>query len=447
MSFPMTLVVDDDLRMRQLISDTLAEDGLAVRATDDAREALRLIDSQAVDLVITDLKMPHVDGIGVLERAKSVNPDTVVIVVTGYGTIESAVEAIRKGAYDYLQKPFEPDEFMLLFRRAMEHSRLVRRNKELLRELAGCRNDALVGASRAVETVKHLVAQIAPFDTTVLVQGETGTGKELVARLIHEGSARREATFLPVNCGALAESLLEAELFGYEKGAFTGAEKRKSGLFETADKGTIFLDEINATSVNFQVKLLRVLEEGRFLRVGGAEPVAVDVRVVAAANAPLEAEVEAGRFRRDLLYRLNVFTIELPPLRKRMEDLPSLAYYFLARYAAKYGKNVTAVSQDVLRRLNEHSWPGNVRELENVIERAVIMESKAELQAVHLPRGTAKILDDQDLASGLVRLEDMEKALIQRTLRGLQGQKARAAEALGISTTSLWRKIKRYELE
>jgi transcriptional regulator with PAS, ATPase and Fis domain len=298
-----------------------------------------------------------------------------------------------------------------------------------------------------METVKDLIGRIAPFDTTVLLQGETGTGKELVARLIHEGSGRRGGTFLPVNCGALSETLLEAELFGYEKGAFTGAEKRKSGLFEAADKGTIFLDEVNSTSANFQVKLLRVLEEGRFLRVGGAEPVAVDVRVVAAANAPLEREVEAGRFRRDLLYRLNVFTIELPPLRKRMEDIPPLAYYFLAKYGNKYGKNLSAVTQDVIRRLTEYSWPGNVRELENVIERAVILESDRELRAVHLPKEAGRPVDHENLSGGLVTIEDMERALIHRTLKSLQGQKTKAAEVLGISTTSLWRKIRKYRLE
>lgn len=444
---PSILVVDDDLRMRQLISDALSEEGIAVSTTDDPREALGIIDAGGIDIVLTDLKMPHADGIEVLERVKNSNPDTIVIVITGYGTIESAIEAMRKGAYDYIQKPFEPDELVLLLRRAMEHSRLLRRNKELMQEIEGCRNDSLIGTSRAIEIIKDLIGRIAPFDTTVLIQGETGTGKELVARLIHEGSRRRERIFLPINCGAISENLLEAELFGYEKGAFTGAEKQKSGLFEAADKGTIFLDEINTTSANFQVKLLRVLEEGRFIRVGGTEPVAVDVRIVAAANTPLEREVEAGRFRRDLLYRLNIFTIELPPLRKRIEDIPSLAYYFLAKYANKYAKKLNTITQNVLRRLTEYSWPGNVRELENVIERAVIMESGAELRAVHLPKESPRITEWHGFTGGLVTIEDMERALIHRTLKSLQGQKTKAAEVLGISTTSLWRKIKKYNLE
>lgn len=440
------LVIDDDLRMRQFIGDLLDEEGIPHLITDDSRNAIRIINNQNIDIVITDLKMPYVDGIGILEHAKEINPDIIVIVITGYGTIESAIKAMKKGAYDYIQKPFEPDDFLMLLRRAMEHVNLIHENIRLRGEIEGCKYDEIVGTSRAINELKELIYRIAPFDTTVLLQGETGTGKELVARLINRASKRRREKFLPVNCGALSESLLEAELFGYEKGAFTGANSQKKGLFEAVNKGTLFLDEINATSTNFQVKLLRVLQEGSFLRVGGTEPVICDVRIIAASNVPLEEEVEAGRFRNDLYYRLNVVTINIPPLRKRKEDIPLLAFHFLNKYANKYGKKFNGIATDVLKKLIEYSWPGNVRELENVIERAVLMETGNELKHIHLPKNS-KITEYEDICSGLVSFEEVEKYFIQRTLKILQGQKAKAAEVLGISTTSLWRKIKKYNLE
>lgn len=447
MKTPGILIVDDDLRMRQLIGDILKDDGLGTIITDDSRDAIRIMDSHPIDVVITDLKMSHIDGIAILEHAKERDPDTIVIVITGYGTVESAIDAMKKGAYDYIQKPFEPEELLMLIKRAQEHIRLVRENRRLLRECGGEKFDEIVGTSRAIADLKELIAKVAPFDTTVLIQSETGTGKELVAKLIHKGSKRSGENFLPLNCGALSESLLESELFGHEKGAFTGADRQKKGLFEAADKGTIFLDDINTTSPGFQVKLLRVVQEGSFLRVGGSEPISVDVRILAASNIPLEKEVEAERFRRDLYYRLNVVGIEIPPLRKRKEDIPSLAYHFLNKYSNKYGKKFEGIAQETLKRLVDHSWPGNVRELENAIERAVIMETGNELRSIHLPKDHKKNLDYQDLCSDLVTLEDMERAVIQRTLTSLQGQKAKAAEILGISTTSLWRKIKKFGIE
>ncbi len=440
------LVVDDDLRMRQFIGDLLEEEGIPHLITDDSRDAIRIINNQNIDIVITDLKMPHVDGIGILEHAKEINPDIIVIVITGYGTIESAIEAMKKGAYDYIQKPFEPDDFLMLLKRAAEHINLIHENRRLLREVEGCRYDEIVGTSRAINELKEIISKVAPFDTTALLQGETGTGKELVARLIHRASKRKREKFLPVNCGALSESLLEAELFGYEKGAFTGADSQKKGLFEAVNKGTIFLDEINATSTNFQVKLLRVLQEGSFLRVGGTEPVTCDVRIIAASNIPLEKDVETGKFRKDLYYRLNVAAINIPPLRRRKEDVPSLAFHFLNKHANKYGKKFDGIATGMLKKLVEYSWPGNVRELENAIERAVLMGTDNELKHIHLPRDS-KIPEYEDICSGLVSLEDVEKYFIQRTLKSLQGQKARAAEVLGISTTSLWRKIRKYNLE
>lgn len=442
-----TLVLDDDARMGQLVGDILKRDGIVPVITDDSREAISILRKQDIDMVITDLKMPHVGGIGVLEHAKGINPETVVIIITGFGSIESAIEAVKKGAYDYIEKPFEPDEFSVVVRRAREYVRLLHENRVLQREIDGCRDDDIIGTSKVVSGLKDLIDKVARFDTTVLIEGETGTGKELVARLIHRGSGRKQEKLLPVNCGALSEPLLESELFGYEKGAFTGADRQKKGLFEAAQKGTIFLDEINATSSNFQVKLLRVLQEGALLRVGGTESVSVDVRVIAASNTSLEREVEEGRFRKDLFYRLNVVTIEIPPLRKRKEDIPSLAYHFLNKFSRKYGKLFAGIAPETLKKLIDYSWPGNVRELENVIERAMIMESGGELQSVHVPKKTSGDANCDDYFPGLSRLDDMEETLIRRTLESLQGQRAKAAEMLGISTTSLWRKIKKYGLE
>lgn len=441
------LVVDDDLRMRELIRDTLMELGVKTELCGDGREALRRLGDEPFDLVITDLKMPHVDGIGVLDRAKETNPEILVILVTGYGTIESALSAMRKDAYDYIQKPFEPDDFLLVVGRAIRHVRLLRENKRLREQVAGLGFTELVGESRAMQELRAMIARIAPLDTTVLLQGETGTGKELVARLLHRGSKRAKASFLPVNCGAIAETLLESELFGHEAGAFTGADRLKQGLFEAVAGGTLFLDEINSTSLQFQVKLLRVLQEGEILRVGATTPVRVDVRIIVAANATLESEVEQGRFRRDLLYRLNVITIEIPLLRERRADIPLLAHHFCNKYSKRYGKTIKSIGAEVLERLLQYAWPGNVRELENAMERAVIMADTDRISAVHLPTTPQDSRQPELICDGLVSLAEMEKVLIERTLLSLSGHKGRTAQILGISPTSLWRKMKQYHLQ
>jgi DNA-binding NtrC family response regulator len=442
---PSILIVDDDLRLRQLVRDTLIEGGFSPEVCGDGREAAQILAERPVDMVITDLMMPYFDGMEILEKAKLANPDCLVILITGYGTVESAVEAIKKGAWDYVQKPFEPDELLLIVQRAVEHLRLLQENRRLRRQVENCQGDELIGTSRNMAELKTLVGRVAPFDTTILIQGETGTGKELVARLIHRWSTRREQRFLPVNCAALPESLLESELFGHVQGAFTGAERDRPGLFEAVDKGTLFLDEINSTSPGFQVKLLRVLQDGAFLKVGGRETHKVDVRIVAATNIPLEKEVEAGRFRSDLFYRLNVVTVDIPPLREHTEDIPLLAHHFLAKYGAKYGKSVQGIGADALARLRVYAWPGNIRELENVLERAVIMVDGTELRAAHLPRLTP---DDsrESLDTGLISISEMEKNLIAKTLRATGGHRGKAAEALEISPVSLWRKIKKYGL-
>ena len=440
------LIVEDDPAMRHLIRDTLATEGITAQMSEESRAAARLIAESPIDIVITDLLMPHLDGMEILARAREHNPDGVVILITGYGTIESAVAAIRKGAYDYVQKPFEPDALTLTIRRAMEHVRLVRENKELRAKAGEQRGGDLIGSSRKMVELKKFIAKIAPFDTTVLILGETGTGKELVAKLIHQWSSRSAQRFLPVNCGALAETLLESELFGHVRGAFTGAESDKKGLFETVDKGTIFLDEINSISPAFQVKLLRVLQEGTYLRVGGRDPRSVDVRIIAAANVDLEKEVEASRFRSDLYYRLNVVPVQIPPLRQRRDDIALLAHHFLASHGAKYGKSITSISAKALDLLRAYPWPGNVRELENVLERAVIVADEDELQPAHLPKLAASGEGPTDPNDPLMSLEEMEKRMIVKGLQQTGGHKGKTAEILGISPVSLWRKIKKHDL-
>ena len=441
------LVVDDDLRMRQLIEELLRTEGFVVFSTGDGREAIMMLKERAFDIVITDLKMPHVSGLEVLAYAKEINPESLVVMVTAHGTVESAIEAIRKGAYDYIQKPFDPDHLLLLVKRALDHHDLLDENRRLAAEVRSYQEDDIIGSSQGMMAVRHLIDKVAPLDTTVLIQGETGTGKELIARLIHRQSSRSGNLFLPVNCGALSETLLESELFGHEKGAFTGAVAEKKGLFETASKGTIFLDEINATSPAMQVKLLRVLQEQMIMRVGAAKPISVNVRVLTASNTDLQKEVADGRFRKDLFYRLNVVVLAIPSLRDRRDDIPLLAYHFLNKYGKKFTKEIRAFSSKVLEVFNAYPWPGNVRELENAIERAVIMEQSTVITAQSLPQDLGKELHDPLSHIGLMTIEEMEKFLIQRTLRLLDGQKTRAAEALGMDVTTLWRKLKKYGLE
>jgi len=441
------LVVDDDLRMRQLIGEILTDEGYDVSLVGDGREALLLLKEKEFDVVITDLKMPYVDGIEILSFVRKVQPDCPVVLVTAHGSVESAIEAMKNGAYDYLQKPFDPEELQILVARAVERRWLYHENKKLSEEVRKLSGDDFVGNSRVISEMKGLVEKVAPLDTTVLIQGETGTGKELVAKMIHRRSRRAQGVFLPVHCGALAETLLESELFGHEAGAFTGALAEKKGLFETAGGGTIFLDEINSTTPALQVKLLRVLQEGMVLRVGSAKPRSVDARVIAAANLDLGEEVAAGRFRKDLLYRLNVVTVRIPSLKERRDDIPLLAYHFLRRFTAKFGKTIESFSPPVMEALMAYAWPGNVRELENVVERAVIMEIGKEITLKSLVDELQGGSVDPFSCIGLMRLDEMEKFLIDRTLRLLDGQKAKTAEALGIDGTTLWRKMKKYGIE
>lgn len=444
---PRILIVDDDLRMRQLIRDTLASEGINAVLCSDGAEAAELLLQQTTDLIITDLMMPQIDGMELLNLALQANPDCLVVVITGYGSIESAVQAIKNGAYDYLQKPFEPDQLLLVVQRALVRLQLQEENRQLRQLVAGSQTDELLGTSKQMTELKALISRIAPFDTTVLIQGETGTGKELAARMIHRLSGRREKRFLPINCGALPESLLESELFGHARGAFTGADREKMGLLESADHGTLFLDEINSTSPAFQVKLLRVLQEGSFIRIGDNEPRTVDLRVIAATNTPLEKEVQDGRFRSDLFYRLNVVALTLPPLREHNSDIGLLAHAFLTRFARQYGVGLNRIAPESLRQLCSYHWPGNVRELENTIERAVIMADGTELLPQHLPRLSASSpssvpASDQEL----LPMAELERRHIIRVLKATGDHRGKTAHILGISTTSLWRKLNQYGL-
>ncbi len=435
--------------MRALIKEYLERDGYSVSVADGLSEAVSQLAAHSFDAVLTDLRIPDGDGMDVLGRVHEKDKQIPVIIMTAYASVRSAVQAIKIGAYDYIQKPFEPEELMLIVKRATEFRALVDENLRLSAALESCSGDEIVGSSKQVLRVKELARKVAPFDSTVLVQGETGTGKEMVARLVHRLSGRAGARFLPVNCGALAETLLESELFGYEKGAFTGAVRQKAGLFETAGGGTLFLDEINNASEAVQIKLLRVLQDGTILRVGGVEPIRVNVRVIAASNTDLTSGAEKGRFRRDLFYRLNVMTIDIPPLRERQDDIPLLARHFLDKYSRRCAKKVTGLHQETLKALTDHYWPGNVRELENAIEHAVIMSSpEQDITPDCLPEDTRKKPPQASLAgSRTFDLERMEISAIKTALKTFGGHKAKAAEALGISTPTLWRRLKKLSLE
>ncbi len=443
------LIVEDDYRMRLLMKSLLEKEGYTTTVTEDGRDAVSLIKERFFDIVLTDLKMPHLDGMEVLSVSREVNPDTPVIVTTGYATVDSAVEAMKKGAYDYVQKPFDPDELLLVVKRALDYRRLIDENIRLSVALESCAGEEFVGMSNGAVKTRKFAEKVAPFDSTVLIQGETGSGKELVARLIHRLSRRASHKFLAVNCAALTESLLEAELFGYEKGAFTGAAQMKRGLFEASDGGTLFLDEINNSSPSMQMKLLRVLQDGRIIRVGGVEQIDINVRVIAASNADLKSESEEGRFRKDLFYRINVVMIDIPPLRGRRDDIPLLATHFLDKYSRKFSKEIKGFSPEVMKILADYLWPGNVRELENAIEHAVIMaKSQKSISVESLPEEVRR-KKQGNLPSPFtaVRLGDVEKSLIEQAMLNFNGQKAKAAEVLGISVSTLWRKLKKYRVE
>jgi len=450
-SRPLVVVVEDDPAMRRMIEEVLASSAAEVVAADSSQATLALLEARDAAVVVTDLRMPRIDGLDILRFAKKRSAMTQVILLTGHATVESAVEALKGGAYDYLRKPFEPEELRRIVDHALDYHRLDRENRRLRESnQAYTVLDGLVGKNPAIEQVRRVVRTAAGYDCCVLITGESGTGKEVVAHQIHLASQRREARFVPLNCAAIPENIIESELFGYQRGAFTGADRVKAGLFETADKGTLFLDEINNASPGFQAKLLRVIQDGTYYRMGDTEPRRADVRLIAATNRPLPALVESGSFRMDLYYRLRIVEIVLPPLRERRSDIPLLANYFLGRHSQRLGKPVKGITTRALGALMRHDWPGNARELENAIQSMIILTETDMLDSDVLPPGLAMEAAGPSRAVEHIEpqsLEEIEAYFIAKTLRETQGNRATAAEILGIDKSTLWRKIKRYGLE
>jgi DNA-binding NtrC family response regulator len=433
------LVVDDEAPIREGLAEVLREAGYEVFLAASAEEAWTTLESEAIHAVITDVRMPGSDGLELLKRVKTVSPGTEVLVITGHGTFEQAVTAVKAGAHDFITKPFDLEVVKISLSRALEHRRLVSANRELSRQLDRVLgNDMLVGESPAFKKVLEVVARVATTKVTVLLSGETGTGKELIGRAIHQTSPRQNAPFISVNCGALPENLIESELFGYAKGAFTGADRTSPGLFEAADGGTFFLDEIGNIGAPIQGKLLRVLQEGEVLRLGERAPRPVDVRIVAATNRDLKQAVERGEFREDLFYRLNVVSIELPSLRERPQDVPLIAQHFLKTFCAATGRSLTGFSPDALSALLAYPWPGNVRELRNCIERAVILSLGSRIERSDLP---TEVLGPSSTPSPLRSLEAVEKDHILQVLRLMGGHQGKASEVLGVNRRTLYRKL------
>jgi two-component system response regulator AtoC len=447
------LIVDDEQGLRHTLTLILGAEGHVTRAAADGAAALTLLAERDADLVLCDVRMPGMDGLGFLDGYKKTNGRALVIMMSAYGDDDSAVDAVKRGAHDFIQKPFRADQVLLVLAKAIEREGLraeVRRLSDEVAELRG--PGGIVGHSASLQLVLSVARKAARHPSTVLITGASGTGKELVARLIHDESPRAARPFVAVNCGAIPEQLLESELFGHSKGAFTGATEARKGLFETATGGTLFLDEIGELPVALQVKLLRALQEGEIRRVGDSAPITVDVRVVAATARDLEAEVASGGFRADLFYRLNVVRVQLPSLRERREDLPHLVTHFTAVFNAKLGLRINGVTPSAMRLLLEYAWPGNVRELENVIERAMVLAEGDVIDVQHLSAGIrdpASVMpaeSDLDL-SVKRRTEALERALIARALKQTEGNRTRAAKLLELSPRALLYKIKEYGLD
>ncbi len=449
------LIVEDKESMADMLKATLEGEGFRAVTAGDASNALKKLREERIDLVLTDLKLPGKSGFEVLNASREDDALRPVIVMTAYGSIEGAVQAMRLGAYDFITKPFDTEHLALLIKRALENQRMVTENILLKEELGQRIMPVIIGKSHLIEEVAQRLRRVAPVKSTVLLLGESGTGKELFARAIHSLSPRRDFPFVAINCAAIPEKLLETELFGYEKGAFTGAEKTKPGKLELAHMGTVFLDEVGELDLALQAKLLRVLQEGEIERVGGAGPLKIDVRVVAASNKDIEKEVQEKRFREDLYYRLNVFPIEIPPLRKRADDIPLLARYFVRKYASEIKSGEKAISTEALGALSSYHWKGNVRELENTIERAVILCDGDTIEPAHLcliknpyPPGTDTIKMEGPLEETSKQAQKAaETERIRYALAASKGNKTRAAEALQVSYKTLLTKIKEYGLE
>ncbi len=450
------LVIDDEPIIREVLQEILSREGHALTIVPDAESGLKALEEAEFDLVILDLMLPGMGGLETLKKMRGIDPDLVVVMVTAYGSVETAVQAMRMGAHDYLTKPFKNEDVLRTLRHGLRHRRLLSENRSLRQALQnrGQFGD-LIGKSPVMRELHRVIEQVAPSRSTVLIQGESGTGKELVAHAIHRKSGRPPEAFVVVNSGSIPADLLESNLFGHVKGAFTGAIQTKKGLFEVADGGSIFFDEISTIKHEVQAKLLRVIQEKEFLAVGAVQSIQVDVRIIAATNISLLEMVERGEFREDLYYRLNVITIKLPPLRERREDIPNLADHFVAKYAGENGKEVTGFSPAAMALLMDHSWPGNVRELENVVERAVVLSSAPEIGVELLPEAVQRLgirmAPPAELVEGRFSfyetLEQFEREIIKESLRRVNGVQRRAAALLGLKATTLNEKIKRLKIQ
>ncbi|MGE5466580.1 MAG: sigma-54-dependent transcriptional regulator [Ignavibacteria bacterium] len=437
------LIVDDEEIALKNLQHVMAREGYAVTATRSGARALALLEAQTFDVVLTDLRMEKVDGMEVLKRVRERQPDAEVILITGYATTESAVKAMKQGAFYYIAKPYRLDEVRKVVAEAAAKVGLRRENQALREQLDGYRGPVrIVTHDPAMLKLLEMARQVAPTDCSVLISGESGTGKELFARYLHHHSNRRDGPYTAVNCGAFSADLLANELFGHEKGAFTGATTLKKGLVEAGAGGTLFLDEVTEMAPAMQVKLLRVLQEREVLRLGGTRPVKVDVRIIAASNRDIKTAVAAGTFRRDLYFRLNVVDLHIPPLSQRRDDIPLLVQHFLQKCTARMNKKVTGVSPDAMAVLTAYDFPGNVRELENIIERGAAVTSGETIEVAHLPSGLGELAAVRRRDGRLPTLEEQEMDYIERVLREVDGNQSAAAQVLGINRSSLWRKLK-----
>lgn len=450
---PVILVVEDDRNMRDLIANILADSRLSFSTVcmENAHLAMEYMEKTPVAVVVTDLKMPGASGLDLLRFSLSLDRTIQVVVVTGHATVDTALEALKQGSFDYLKKPFDTVELLCTVERALQHYQLSNENRQLRENQRRLMDkDGLIGISPSMEKLRRLIDAAAMHDCNVLITGESGTGKELVANQIHFQSERRDKEFVTINCAAIPENLIESELFGYKKGAFTGANNDKPGLFSKANNGTLFLDEINSAPLTLQAKLLRVLQDGVFYAMGDTTPMAVNVRVIAACNRDVAELIEKGELREDLYYRLMVMEITVPPLRERPDDIPLLTYYFINKYSNRFNKPIKGIKTEVLGAMLRHDWRGNVRELENLVQRMIIMTESNEIDMDVLPATLNRESNPVNKPLDYMlpqSLDEIEAYFINKTLRECNGDRALAATILGINKSTLWRKIKRYQLE